>query len=182
MNIDAATTAAPLPTALVVMGVAGSGKSTLAQALATHYHGVFLDADDFHSAAAKAQMAAGSPLTDAQRVPWVRALAAALQRHAAAGERVVLAFSGLRREHRALLRACGVPLRFVFLHAPAAVIAARLAARGGHFMPATLLDSQFSALQPPGDEADVVAVDVSAAPASVLAEAIAKLERLPESS
>lgn len=173
---------APLPTpaahATVVMGVSGSGKTTIAQALAAHYGHVFLDADDFHSAQARAQMAAGTPLSDAQRVPWVQALGRELRALADAGRSSVLAFSGLRREHRALLRACGVPMRFVFLYAPAAVIAARLGARAGHFMPPALLDSQFAALQPPADEPDVLAVDVSAAPASVLAEAISRLEQL----
>lgn len=166
-----------LPCAVVVMGVSGSGKSTVALALAEHYGFEFLDADDFHSEAARAQMAAGVPLTDAQRVPWVRRLGEQLRRHAEAGRSSVLAFSGLRREHRVLLRACGVPLRFVFLHAEPAVIAARLAARGGHFMPAALLDSQLQALQAPADEPDVIAVDVAAPPQVVVAEAIARLDR-----
>ncbi|MFT4248288.1 MAG: gluconokinase [Pseudomonas sp.] len=162
--------------AIVVMGVSGSGKSTVALSLADHYGFTFLDADDFHSDAAKAQMAAGMPLTDAQRVPWVRTLGAQLRRLADAGRSAVLAFSGLRREHRVLLRACGVPMRFVFLHAAPAVIAARLAARGGHFMPASLLDSQFEALQPPQNEPDVIALDVADSTQAVVAEAIARLD------
>lgn len=163
---------------IVVIGVSGSGKSTVAAALARHYRLDFLDADDFHSAEAKAQMASGVPLNDAQRLPWVRTLAAQLRQSAAAGRGVVLAFSGLRREHRALLRASGVPLQFVFLQADPALIAARLRQRGGHFMPASLLDSQYAALQPPRDEDDVLAVDVACAPAMVVEQAIAGLERL----
>jgi gluconokinase len=162
--------------ALVVMGVSGSGKSSVAQALAQRCVADYLDADDFHSAAAKAQMASGVPLTDAQREPWVARLATQLQQQAAAGRNTVLAFSGLRSEHRQHLRSSGVPMRFVFLHASAALIAQRLAARGGHFMSPSLLDSQFQALQPPTDEADVISIDVAA---SVEAVVDTLLTRLP---
>lgn len=169
---------APAATAIVVMGVSGSGKSTVAQALARHYGYTLLDADDFHSAEAKAQMASGVPLTDAQRAPWVDALGAALQQFTLRGQSVVLAFSGLRREHRQRLRlrSSGVPMQFVFLHAAPEVIAARLGARAGHFMPPALLASQFEALQPPTDEADVVGVDVDAPLDEVVAEAVRQLE------
>jgi len=166
----------PPPWAIVVMGVSGSGKSTVAAGLALHYDALYLDADDYHDAAARTQMASGVPLEDAQRVPWVARLAAALAAEATAGRNTVLAFSGLRREHRQQLRASGVPMRFVFLHAAPAVIAARLGVRAGHFMPPSLLDSQFAALQPPTDEPDVVAVDIDATPAQVLARAIGALE------
>lgn len=143
------------------MGVSGSGKTTLAHALAGALQATFLDADDFHSALAKARMASGQPLTDRMRAPWVRRLATDLQQRAAAGERVVLAFSGLRRRHREALRATGVPLRFLFLAGDAALIAARLQEREGHYMPASLLDSQFAALEVPMGEADVVRLDAA---------------------
>lgn len=146
---------------VVVMGVSGSGKTTLAHALAGALQATFLDADDFHSALAKARMASGQPLTDRMRAPWVRRLATDLQQRAAAGERVVLAFSGLRRRHREALRATGVPLRFLFLAGDAALIAARLQEREGHYMPASLLDSQFAALEVPMGEADVVRLDAA---------------------
>jgi len=168
--------AAGQPWALAVMGVSGSGKSTLAAALARHYGALYLDADDYHDAAARAQMARGVPLDDAQRAPWVARLADTLAAEAAAGRNTVLAFSGLRREHRQRLRESGVPMRFVFLHASPALIAARLGARAGHFMSPSLLDSQFEALQPPTDEPDVVAVDIDGTPQQVLARAIAALE------
>lgn len=164
------------PHAIVVTGVSGSGKTTLARALAAHYGHVFLDADDFHSAEAKARMGAGVPLDDALREPWVAALAHELQRQALQGHSSVLAFSGLRAAHRQRLRDSGVPMRFVFLHASPGVIAARLAMRSDHFMPATLLASQLDALQPPCAERDVVAVDVSGSPTQVLERAIAVLE------
>lgn len=173
-----ATPASASPLAIVVMGVSGSGKTTIAQALAAHYGYRFLDADDYHSVAARAQMAAGQPLTDAMRLPWVELLAATLRDCVQAGESVVLAFSGLRGTHRQLLRRSGIPIRFVFLHAAPHVIAARLSARAGHFMPASLLDSQLQTLELPLDEADVVSVDVDATVAEVVQDAIAQLARI----
>lgn len=166
-----------LPHAIVVIGVAGSGKTTLASGLAKHYGHVFLDADDFHSAQARAQMASGVPLDDAQREPWVAALARELRRLASLGQSSVLAFSALRAAHRQRLRESGVPMRFVFLRVPAASIATRLATRRDHYMPASLLASQFDALEPPVAEPDVITIDVDDdAPAQVLATAIAALD------
>ncbi|AOD13583.1 gluconokinase [Xanthomonas fragariae] len=170
-----ATPASASPLAIVVMGVSGSGKTTIAQALAAHYGFRFLDADDYHSVAARAQMAAGQPLTDAMRLPWVELLSATLRDCVHAGQSVVLAFSGLRRAHRQLLRGSGVPMRFVFLHAAPHVIAARLSARAGHFMPPMLFDSQLQTLELPLDEADVVAVNVDATATDVVQDATTKL-------
>lgn len=164
------------PQAIVVIGVSGSGKTTLARTLAAHYGYLFVEADDFHSPEARALMGAGVPLDDALREPWVEALAHELRRLAQQGQSSVLAFSGLRAAHRQRLRDSGVPIRFVFLHAAPDVIAARLAERRDHFMPATLLATQFEALQPPYAEPDVLAVDVSGSPAQVLARAISALE------
>lgn len=161
------------------MGVAGSGKTTVARALAAHYGALYLDADDLHTREARAQMAAGIPLTDAQRAPWVAAVVASLQRATAQGGACVLAFSGLRAAHRQHLRDSGVPVRFVFLHAPPDVIAARLVARHDHFMPPELLASQCDTLQSPVGEPDVVSIDVSGAFAEVLARVIAALEQMP---
>lgn len=160
---------------VVVMGVSGSGKTTLAHALADAWPATFLDADDVHSLAAKARMAGGQPLTDRMRAPWVRRIALDLQRRVAAGERVVLAFSGLRQRHRDQLRATGLPMKFLFLHGDATLIAARMQARRGHYMPASLLDSQFATLETPVDEADVVRIDAAEPPAVQLRLALAVL-------
>lgn len=157
----------------VVMGVSGSGKTTIAQALAEAWPAVFLDADDFHSDEARARMASGQPLTDAMRQPWVERIAAELQRRVAAGERVSLAFSGLRRRHRDMLREAGLPMRFLFLQGDRALIAARMQARSGHYMPVSLLDSQFATLEAPDGESDVQAIAIDATPDSVLAQALA---------
>jgi len=160
----------------VVMGVSGSGKTTLARALAGAWSATFLDADDFHSDDAKARMASGQPLTDDMRRPWVERIAAELQRRIAAGERVALAFSGLRRAHRDMLRKAGLPLRFLFLQGGRDLIAARMRARSGHYMPVSLLDSQFEALESPRGEIDVHAIAIDALPARILEQALAALE------
>lgn len=159
----------------VVMGVSGSGKTTLAQSLAQAWGAVFLDADDFHSEEARAWMGSGKPLTDAMRKPWVERIVADLQRRVAVGEKVTLAFSGLRREHRDMLRAANLPLRFLFLHGEQALIAARMQARSGHYMPVSLLDSQFQTLQDPREEADVDLLQVQDSPQDQLAQALALL-------
>ncbi len=165
-----------LPCSIVVTGVAGSGKTTVAMGLAQHYGLVFLDADDFHSMAARAQMASGIPLDDRQREPWVDALGCELRRMANLQRPCVLAFSGLRAAHRQRLRMCGAPLRFVFLRGEADLIAARIAARDGHFMPLQLLPSQFDALEVPLAEPDVLTVDIDGSPDLVLERVIAALD------
>ncbi len=176
--MDTATHATPAsasPLAIVVMGVSGSGKTTIAQALAAHYGFRFLDADDYHSVAARAQMAAGQPLTDAMRLPWVELLSATLRDCVQAGESVVLAFSGLRSAHRQLLRNSGVPMRFVFpARRPARDRRPPERPRWPLHAP-MLLDSQIQTLELPLDEADVVSVEVDASVAAVVQDAIAQL-------
>ena len=159
----------------VVMGVSGSGKTTLARALSDAWEATFLDADDFHSDEARALMAGGQPLTDEMRQPWVARIAADLQCRVADGARVTLAFSGLRRQHRELLRAAGLPLRFLFLRGEAALIGQRMRGRSGHYMPVSLLDSQFATLEEPGDEDDVVVLPVGLPPDAQLRRALQAL-------
>ncbi|GAA1650190.1 gluconokinase [Actinoplanes couchii] len=134
--------------AIVVMGVSGCGKSTVGALLAAALpSAVFLDADDLHPAANRARMTAGIPLTDQDREPWLRACAAAVAAERSAGRPVVLACSALRRSYRDLLVAGAGPLFFVHLRAAPALIAGRLHARQGHFMPAGLLASQLETLE-----------------------------------
>ena len=109
------------------------------------------------------------------RVPWVERSAAELRRRAAAGERVTLAFSGLRRGHRDLLRATGLPMRFLFLEGDASLIAERMRARSGHYMPVSLLDSQFDALEDPRGEPDVITLPVDLDQATQLRQALKSL-------
>ena len=159
----------------VVMGVSGSGKTTLARALAGAWDATFLDADDFHSDEARELMARGEPLTDEMRQPWAARIATELQRRVADGARVTLAFSGLRRQHRDLLRAAGLPLRFLFLRGEVVLIGQRMRERSGHYMPVSLLDSQFATLEEPGDEDDVVMVPVDLPPDAQLRRALQAL-------
>jgi gluconokinase len=165
--------------AIVIIGVAGSGKSTVGAALARQERRLFLDADDFHTADARAQMASGVPLTDAQREPWVASLGEAIRRHVLEGRSLVLAWSGLRAAHRQRLRASGVPMRLVFLDAAPSVLAARLSTRQGHYMGLALLASQLEALEDPAGEPDVITVDAARPPAQVVLRVMAALEAAP---
>jgi carbohydrate kinase (thermoresistant glucokinase family) len=158
---------------LVVMGVSGCGKSSLGAALATALVLPFTDADDLHPAANRAKMAAGQPLTDNDRWPWLQAVGAVL-----AAEAGVVACSALRQAYRDRLRAAAGPVQFLHLVAPREVIAERLAARRGHFMPIALLDSQLATLEPlaPGEG---WTLEVSGPQDANLAAALQLLEKMP---
>ena len=134
---------------ILVMGVSGSGKSTLARGLADDLGWAMLEADDFHPAANKAKMAAGIPLDDSDRAPWLVALAAAISDHAARSEPVVLACSALKEAYRQILRSGDPDLFVVWVHGPRELLAQRMAKRSGHFMPPALWDSQFATLETP---------------------------------
>lgn len=134
----------PLPGAIVVMGVSGAGKSTFGAALAEALGRSFVDADDLHPAANKAKMAAGTPLTDDDRAPWLDAVAAA----ARAREPVVVACSALKRGYRDRLAAGAPSIAFVELDLTREELERRLGGRRHEFMPATLLDSQLATLEP----------------------------------
>ena len=144
--------------AVVVMGVSGAGKTTVGRALAQALGGDFIDGDDLHTDAARAKMGAGEPLNDDDRWPWLDRVAARLAEGLAQGTRTVIACSALRRRYRDRLRAgVGPRLRFVYLEADIAAMRARVGNRPGHYMPASLVESQFAALEPPEGEADVIA-------------------------
>ncbi|HKW80266.1 MAG TPA: gluconokinase [Casimicrobiaceae bacterium] len=137
---------------VVVMGVCGSGKSTVGRLLAHELNADFLDADDFHPAASVAKMAHGVALADEDRLPWLDALVAAMRQRAARGRDVVLACSALKDAYRARLQQAGDvggEVRFAYLKGDAATIAPRLESRRSHFMPASLLASQFATLEEP---------------------------------
>jgi len=137
--------------ALVVTGVSGAGKTTIGQRLARELGATFLDADAFHPPENVAKMRSGVPLTDADRSGWLATLRAELQRHRAAGEPVVLACSALKEAYRRVLAEGSPNLRFVHLQLTPEVARARLEQRGNHFMPTSLVASQFAALEPPTD-------------------------------
>jgi gluconokinase len=156
---------------IIVMGVSGSGKSTLAKALAEIYGYVYLDADDFHSDEARAQMAMKIPLTDEQRAPWIALLKQRLQENAKTHTHSVLAFSGLKQKHRDALRSAGLRTLFLFLNSQKATIQMRLRHRNNHFMAPELLDSQFDSLEIPEHEPDVYYVDADLGVEQVVIEA-----------
>jgi gluconokinase len=161
---------------IVVMGVCGSGKSTVGRALAAALGLPFVEGDDLHPPRNVALMAAGTPLTDEDRGDWLRTLAEVLAGAAARRQGVVVSCSALKRSYRDLLRRGAPALRLVFLHGTPALLAERLQQRSGHYMPASLLDSQLQTLEPPGDEEHPVRLDIAAPAAALVAAAHRQLE------
>lgn len=140
------------------MGVSGSGKSTVGAALAQRLRVPYLDADTLHPPANVTKMAAGQPLSDEDRYPWLERVGEWLARHR---DGAIVSCSALKRRYRDQLRAHCPPVQFVHLSGSPELIGRRLASRPGHFMPPTLLQSQFDALEPLGADEQGVVVDVS---------------------
>lgn len=134
---------------MVVMGVSGSGKSVLGEALGQSLSIPFIDADDLHPASNKALMAAGTPLTDSDRMPWLNVVAATIAKGVSEGHPSVVACSALKRSYRDLLRSQVPDLLLICIDGEAEIIARRLETREHEFMPATLLASQLATLEPP---------------------------------
>ena len=163
------TDASPL---IVVMGVSGSGKTTVGTALAAELGVPFMDADDLHPPANVAKMAAGHPLNDDDRWPWLARVGAELSR--AEGTGLVIACSALKRTYREAILAVEPRARFVELDGSRELLVSRMAHRRGHFMPVSLLDSQLATLEPlAADEPGViVSLDSLAGPTELAAEAV----------
>lgn len=157
---------------VLVMGVSGCGKSTLGAALAGALGVEFLEGDRLHPAENVARMQAGIALTDADRQGWLEAIAARIQDAARTGAGLVVACSALKRRYRDMLRADGVPLIVIHLHGPRALLADRMAARPGHFMPLSLLDSQLDTLEPPAGEPLSLTLDLQQPMPDLLAAAL----------
>jgi carbohydrate kinase (thermoresistant glucokinase family) len=155
---------------VVLMGVSGSGKSTIGEPLAARLGLPFLDADEFHPPANVAKMAAGTPLTDADRWPWLALLNAKLREQKSA----LLACSALKESYRRALAQGLADCRFVHLRGSLELIRARLAERRHRYMPASLLESQFATLEPPRD---AIEVDVGRSVAECVDEIVARLAR-----
>jgi gluconokinase len=162
--------------AVVVMGVSGSGKTTLGMALAERLGWTYVEADDQHPPENIAKMAAGIPLTDEDRVPFLTNVADKLA--AGKDEGVIATCSALKRSYRDLIRDRAGPVAFVMQVLTPEALRARMKHREGHFMPASLLDSQFASLELPGADENAIFVDGEAPVEAQVEEVIAKLERL----
>ena len=160
---------------LVIMGVSGSGKSTIGRGLADQLGWPFEEGDALHPAVNVAKMAAGHPLDDADRAPWLAAVGTWIDAQLAAGKPGIVACSALKRRYRDALRRPEVV--FVYLRGPKDLIAHRLEERQGHFMPPALLNSQLEALEPPEPDERSITVDTGGSVAGQVAEIVAQLQR-----
>jgi gluconokinase len=166
---------ASLPAVLIVAGVSGSGKTTIGRLLAQRLNYAFRDADDFHPPENIAKMSRGEPLTDDDRAPWLDAIATWIGATLAADGRAVVTCSALKRSYRDRLVGQRRSVRLVFLKGDMALIARRLAARRGHFMPAQLLQSQFDALEEPQRAESPLIVSIAPPPEILVAEIVDRL-------
>ena len=142
------------------MGVSGSGKSTVAILLARRLGWPFRDADEFHPKANIAKMKSGVPLTDEDRRPWLEAIAAFIDKERSRGAHAIVTCSALKRAYRRIIIGDRPDVRLIYLKGEEALIASRLAARHGHFMPPSLLQSQFDALEEPSSKERPIAVPI----------------------
>lgn len=159
-------------TIIVLIGVAGSGKTTVGLLLAAQLSCPFTDADSLHSAANKTKMAAGLPLDDADRLPWLAAVRAEIVTAQQARQSHVFACSALKAAYRDMLSQNDPAIRFVFLHGSRTLLAERLTGRSNHFFNPALLDSQLATLEAP---ADALQIDIAEPPAGIVARILASL-------
>jgi carbohydrate kinase (thermoresistant glucokinase family) len=158
------------------MGVSGSGKTTVGEKLAERLGWRYEDADTFHPASNVAKMSAGHPLTDEDRWPWLKAIAAEIDRVCEAGNHAVIGCSALKRAYRDVLVHERTDIRLVYLYGTEAVIAERLNRRKGHFMPSGLLASQFVTLEPPGADERPVTVSIDGSTETIVENILLQLK------
>jgi gluconokinase len=168
-------TADAAPSVIVMMGVSGSGKSTIASMLAHRLGWTYEDGDWFHPKANVEKMHHGEPLTDADRWPWLNAIAEWIDETRKAGRHGVVACSALKRAYRDILIDGRPDVRLVFLKGDQELIARRIAARDDHFMPASLLDSQFAVLEEPAADEHPITVSIAPHPREIVDAIVAKL-------
>lgn len=163
------------PLVLVIMGVSGCGKSTIAELLSERLGWPFEEGDALHPAANVAKMAAGHPLTDEDRWPWLEKVADWIEGELDAGRDGIITCSALKRSYRDILDRRGSGVEFVFLAGTHAEIAARLDHREGHFMPASLLDSQFATLEEPAADEPAIRIPIEPGTVQVVTNIIDEL-------
>ena len=157
-----------------MMGVSGSGKSLIGAAFARALGIDFVEGDDYHSAENVQRMSREVPLSDDDRVRWLRSLAVRIRETKDAGTGLVMTCSALKRSYRDVLRAQASELRFVFLRGPRALLAERIASRRGHFMPPSLLDSQLATLEEPSPDEHAWVCDIRESPQDLVAALVAR--------
>ena len=164
-----------MTTIAIVMGVSGSGKTTVAVMLADALGVAFLEGDELHPRSNVEKMRSGTPLTDEDRWPWLRAIAARIDEWRTAGKAGVVTCSALKRAYRDILIGDRPEVRLVYLKGSHRLIHDRMAARHEHFMPVGLLDSQFSTLEEPGPDERPIVVDVGGTPEQIVADILRQL-------
>ncbi|MFT3820389.1 MAG: gluconokinase [Rubrivivax sp.] len=157
---------------VVVMGVSGCGKSTVGRLLAARLGVHYVEGDELHPPENVARMAAGVPLTDADRHGWLQEVAGQLANATSRSRGVVVSCSALKRRYRDLLRAAAPDLCLLHLHGSPELLAQRLAARKGHYMPPSLLQSQLDTLEPPGPDEQVLTLDIAAGAPQLAEQAV----------
>ncbi len=164
------------PIVAVMMGVSGSGKTTIAEGVAARLGWDVLEGDEFHPPANVAKMKSGIPLDDADRLPWLQAIAGAIDRKLAEGDSAVVACSALKRSYRGIIIGGRRNVVLIYLRGTHTVIGKRMASRKGHFMPPSLLESQFATLEEPGPDENPIVVDVAPPPDAIVANVIKAMQ------
>jgi carbohydrate kinase (thermoresistant glucokinase family) len=177
MDMQPPHAVAPIaPAVVIIMGVSGSGKSTIGAMLAAHLYWRFEDGDWFHPTANVEKMHKGIPLTDDDRWPWLGAIAAWIDRTRRAGGHGVIACSALKRRYRDVLIGDRADVRLVYLKGDEALIARRMATRHEHFMPRSLLHSQFETLEEPGADENPITVSIAPQPRAIVDQILSALQ------
>lgn len=161
---------------IVVMGVSGCGKTTVGEALSRALGIEFIDGDDLHPPENVQRMRAGLKLDDESRLPWLEAICRCAESHFANDQSVIIACSALKAKYRDQLRSISRPVLFVYLNGPQPLIAERMSRRAGHYMPVTLLDSQFAELEDPRTEPNILEVNIDQSAEQMASQALQQVQ------